>query len=275
MNYATWLVVGVPYAAVMLPATWGLLLVTLGRNAGRLQRTDVAEEDPGGSRTRLGKVMAGIAFAAAAIMWTTRGLWAHVPVPAVQRAGESLDDTLVALGCGLALFVLPARIRPLAPVIGWADARRIEWGVLVLFGGGIALGRGLMDSGAAAWIAGHLAFLSALPLPVTLGCIVLLVLVVTELTSNTASAAMLVPLLFSLARTIGVDPWLLAVPATVACSGAFMLPVATPPNAIVFASGRLRIRDMALLGSVLNLLALAVVVALALLVWGPLLGPHR
>ena len=141
----------------------------------------------------------------------------------------------------------------------------MPWGVLLLVGGGLALGALINDSGLAAWIAGNAGALPDLPVFVQIGLIALMVILISHLTSNTATAATFLPLVATYALGEGIDPLLLAVPVAIAASCAFMLPVATPPNAIVFASGYLKIGDMVRAGAVVNLAGLALLVVFSMI----------
>jgi sodium-dependent dicarboxylate transporter 2/3/5 len=269
MDFTTWLVVGVPFAALMLPAAWAILLARYRPEVDRIETRVVRDPDPGRARARL---VTGIVFAAVALLWVTHGFWKHVPVEGAAAAGRWLTDSRIAMGGGIALLALPARTRPYEPVLGLRDMARLPWGVLVLFGGGLALGNGLFESGAAAWIAGRLGAMAGLPVVALIAITCVMAMAITEVTSNTATANMLVPLVFALGAAAGLDPYLLALPAVLATSSAFMLPVATPPNAIVFGSGHVRMWDMVSTGILLNLTALAIIVLLTMLLTGPVLG---
>jgi sodium-dependent dicarboxylate transporter 2/3/5 len=145
----------------------------------------------------------------------------------------------------------------------WRSAQGLPWGIVLLFGGGFALASGFRESGLSAWVGERLAGAAELPPLLVILLICIVVTFLTELTSNTATAQILLPVLAALAVTMDVDPLLLMVPATISCSFAFMLPVATPPNAIVFGTERLRVLDMARVGFALNLIgALAITIAM-------------
>jgi sodium-dependent dicarboxylate transporter 2/3/5 len=274
LTFAGWLAVGLPFAIVMLPAAWGILLMRY-RPEVRAVTTDGSTTHEEGERaTPAARVVTGIVFLVAAVLWISHGFWKHLPWGAMRAAGAWLTDPTIAMLCGLSLFILPTGGGRYRPVLRPGDVRHLPWRVLILFGGGLALGNGLFESGTAGWVAGQLEGAGQLPLVVLIGGVALLGMLITEVTSNTATANMLVPLLFALAISIGLDPYLLAMPAVLACSSAFMLPVATPPNAIVFGSGHIRMADMAGTGLILNITAMVVIVLLQLLVTGPLLGLH-
>jgi sodium-dependent dicarboxylate transporter 2/3/5 len=277
MSFARWLVVGAPFAVLMLPTAWGIVLARfrpevekVSMEGGLLDgRTNA---DLRSADTSLGRVSTGTVFIVTALLWMTHGLWHHLPWDLAGHAGNALSDSSIAILGGLSLFLVPARIHPYTPVLDWNGAKGLPWGVLVLFGGGLALGKGLFTSGAAEWLAGHLSGAAALPLPVLIVLVCIMAMLVTEVTSNTATANMLIPLLFVLASSIGVDGYLLAIPATVACSAAFMLPVATPPNAIVYGTGYIGMTDMVLTGMMLNAVSVIIIVLLTMGVTAPSLN---
>jgi len=213
------------------------------------------------------RVVGGV-FGTVALLWVTRSLLAPV-VP-------GLSDALIAMGGALVLFAWPAGLGDGTRVLDWSVMDRLPWGVLLLFGGGLSLADGVRATGLATWIGESLAALGTWPLGLVVGLVVLVIVLLTELTSNTATAAAFLPVLGALALGIGEDPLLLMVPATVAASCAFMLPVATPPNAIIYGSGQVTIGQMARAGVGLNLLFVLIVTALAFtlvpLVFGVELG---
>ena len=158
----------------------------------------------------------------------------------------------IAVTGGLALFLLPAGEEEGGALLRWDDAARLPWGVLVLFGGGLSLASALQATGVAGWLGEATSGLAGMPMLVMVAVPAALVVLLTELTSNTATAAAFLPVLASVAVGAGQDPRMLAVPAAVAASCAFMLPVATPPNAIVYGSGKISVPQMARAGVVLN-----------------------
>ena len=276
LSFAAWLAVGVPLAAVGLVVVY----VMLTRVVYPVRLASI----PGGAafvrerRRALGPMAAperrvAVVFGTVATLWVLR--------PLVERVVGGASDAGIAVAGALALFALPAgRPAPGAPsgagrgarLLDWETARTLPWGVLLLFGGGLSLAAAIADTGLAAWLGGRLAGAAALPTWALVGLVVALVVVLTELTSNTATAAAFLPVLGALAASTGTDPLLLLVPATVAASCAFMLPVATPPNAIVFGSGHVSIREMARAGVWLNVAFVVVVTALAALALPALTG---
>jgi sodium-dependent dicarboxylate transporter 2/3/5 len=205
-----------------------------------------------------------IVFLLTAFAWITRSFLLADFIPGI-------DDTIIAIASGLLLFVLPNKDRT-ARLMTWEDAVRLPWGILLLFGGGMALAMGFETTGLANWIGSQMTALENIPLFLALFILITGVNFLTEITSNLATTAMLLPILVSIAAALGVNPNLLLVGATVAASCAFMLPVATPPNAVVFGSGYLKIEDMVKKGvwmNIISILILTVIVYYFLpLVWG-------
>jgi len=251
VSFAGWMRFGLPTMVLLLPATWYLLvrwLVPVGslRVETPPRRTGPA---PVGARS------VGAIFLLTVAAWMTRPLWpAWGPLPGVT-------DGAIALAGALALLVVPVSWHPYRPLLAWRDLRTMPWGVLILFGGGLSLAGAIQSTGLAVWIGQSLGFATALP---ELGLILSVTLAGTfasELASNTALAATVVPILGAVAEANGRDPAILVVPMALGASLAFMMPVGTPPNAMAYATGRITVRQMASAGVVLNLVAAAVITA--------------
>ncbi len=165
-----------------------------------------------------------------------------------------LDDGTVAIAMAIVLFTIPSKRERGRRIMDWKIASRLPWDVVLLLGGGFALASGFMESGLSTWLGNRLTAVGSFHPIQIIGTICLMVTFLTELTSNTATAEMLLPILAAMSAAIRLNPLLLMIPGTLSCTLAFMLPVATPPNAIVFGTGRLRISDMAKTGFVINLL---------------------
>ncbi len=214
-----------------------------------------------------------IAFAATVTMWLLPGVVAVVAgvnAPLFKALERHLPEAAAALLGATLLFVLPVNLRGGEFTIGWAQARRIDWGTILLFGGGLALGEAMFTTGLARWIGEGLA--QALNAHTALGLTTLFAVIgvmLTETTSNTATANMAVPVAIAVAQAAGVDP---VAPALAACLGAslaFMLPVSTPPNAIVFGTGCVPLLKMVKHGIMLDLIGIAVII-LVVHWWVPL-----
>jgi len=202
-------------------------------------------------------------FLGAASLWVFRSV--------LQTYIPALDDTIIAIVAGLILFLLPSS-KADEPIIRWSEAVKMPWGIMILFGGGMALAVAFKESGLAEWIGGQFSLLQVLPLFLLILCLITAVNFLTEITSNLATTAMLLPILAPIALAIDIHPYVLLVSATVAASCAFMLPVATPPNAVVFGSGYLRIPDMVKTGiwmNIVSILLLSCIVYVELhVIWG-------
>lgn len=192
-----------------------------------------------------------IVFGTTAFCWITRSFLLQGLLP-------EIDDTIIAIGFALVLFLLPSKQSGTA-LLDWEDAVKLPWGIILLFGGGMALALGFETSGLAVWIGNHLSALGNLHLFMLLLVLITAVNFLTEITSNLATTAMLLPVLVSIATAVGLHPYFLLVGATLAASCAFMLPVATPPNAVVFGSGYIKIEDMVKKGFVLNLISIIII----------------
>ena len=170
------------------------------------------------------------------------------------------------------LFVIPANWKNGIFILDWKTAVKIPWDIVLLFGGGIAVASGFAKSGLAAYIANQLEMLQGLDMIIFIAIVTLLVVFLTEITSNTATATLLVPIMGASAVALGIHPYATIIPACVAASFAFMLPVATPPNAVVFGSKAVRMKDMAVAGLWLNLIGTVVIVLFVMYVlpvlWG-------
>jgi sodium-dependent dicarboxylate transporter 2/3/5 len=215
-----------------------------------------------------------IIFCSLVLLWLTR---ANIQFGSFVLPGWSnlfpnadyINDGTVAIGLALFLFILPDKNH--ARILDWSTASRLPWNIVLLFGGGFALAGGFLESGLSDWFGVQMSGLEAFSPGLLIGSICFVITFLTELTSNTATAEMILPILAALGKAIGRNPLLLMVPATLASSFAFMMPVATPPNAILFGTKRLRIMDMAKIGFFINILGI-IILTLGILLLGPMLG---
>lgn len=253
IGFLQWMGVGVPLVAVGIPATWWLLtrrLFHLGHapleGLEDLIRSQLAEMGPA---SRDEKWVFRV-FGVIVLLWMTR--------PLLTDWVPGLSDTGIALFGAVILFLIPSAIPgdtwESRFLLTWEDATRLPWGILVLFGGGLSLAAAIADTGLASWLGALISGISDWPVLLIITSVTLLVIFLTELTSNTATTAAFLPVMASVAMGIGQNPFLLTIPATLAASAAFMLPVATPPNAIVYGSGLVSIPQMARTGIWMNLL---------------------
>lgn len=263
--FIEWMAFGVPVVLVMIPAAWLVLTRWCFRFAPddlRGGQAVVAEALAKLGTMRTAERRVAMIFAAAGLCWSFSILLRRLP------GLGGLSDTVIAVAGALAMFLIPAggdapRGRAL---LDWESATKLPWGVVLLFGGGLSLAAAIRATGLAEWLGTGLAPLTGAPLILLIGSIVLLIIFLTELTSNTATVAALVPILGSIADVGNFAPILLAAPAAMAGSSAFMLPVATGPNAIVYASGRIRVPDMVRAGFRLNLLGTILITAVCWLI---------
>lgn len=187
-------------------------------------------------------------FMLTAFCWITRSF-------ILQRFMPEIDDTIIAISSGILLFILPSGQKD-KPVISWKEAVQMPWGIILLFGGGMALASGFEATGLASWFGSQVKLLDGISMFSLILIVVAAVNFITEVTSNLATTAMLLPILAPVAISLEINPYMLMVATTLAASCAFMLPVATPPNAVVFGSGYLKIPDMIKTGLWMNLLSI-------------------
>lgn len=283
IGFGHWMAVGLPLSLLMLTAAW-LLLTRVVFPVGRdpIAGSDViltrAQAELGPMRGSERRVLA--VFALVAVAWITRpllaALFGHLP----------LSDAGIAIVGAIALFAIPAARAARAnggdgdeaaeagwtPLLTWEDARALPWSVLLLIGGGLSLADAIGRSGLAQWIGAGLEACTGWPGWLTLAAVAGLILMLTEVMSNTATAAVFLPIVATLSACAPDGKAALAATVAMAASCAFMMPIATPSNAIVFASGRVRMAHMAAAGILLNLVAVLLVTLIAWL-WTPLVLP--
>lgn len=266
VSFLDYMLIGVPIVVVGLPVTWFILtrVVFRVRDAAEV----VAPGAIASQRAALGSPSSsewfvGVVAVCTAMAWITQP-WLARAVPGISEAG-------ISVACAVALLVVPMD-RTGTRALSWDDAERIPWGVLVLFGGGLSLAAAIQDGGLAGWIGDSVGTLGAVP-PFVLVLVVITVLtLLTEFTSNTATAATFLPIASSLAVGAGMNPLVLVVAAGLAASNGFMMPVGTPPNAIVFAGHRLTVPDMARAGALVDVFFIALITAVSYLLVAAVLG---
>lgn len=266
IGFVQWMGVGLPVTMVMLPITW-LALTRFLYPPGDLSGDAASIID--GERRALGVMSRGerrtaIVFGLTALAWVLRSekTFGGVTIPGLQSLSPNLRDSTIAMTAAAVLFMLPVDWKKGEFALDWRTAQRIPWGVLVLFGGGLSLARAMDQSGLAVWIGNGVAALQSVPGIVIILVVATLVVFLTELTSNVATTSMAMPVMAGAAIGLGLEPLNLMAVAALAASMAFMLPVATPPNAIVFGSGYITIPQMSRAGLVLNLCAIASIATL-------------
>ncbi len=266
IEFSRWMLIGVPLAIVMLPLAWLALtrwaftvnFETSGEGKAALKQM---RDELG--RMSIPEIRVAIIFSILVIAWVGRPMLSLLP------GLSALDDSGIAMAGAIALFVVPSGDKTDPLLIRWQYVEQLPWNVLLLFGGGLTLASAVSKSGLAEWIGNSLQGLTALPL---VGLVVIaasMIILLTEFTSNTATTVTFLPIVGAVAVAASIDPIVLAVPVTLAASCAFMLPVATPPNAIVFGSGMLTIPKMIRAGFVLNIIGIFIV-SLAAIFLAPL-----
>ena len=273
VGFVEYMAIGLPIVIVLLPITWALLVFVvfprraeLGDGAADVLRDRRAALGP----LRGGEAMTVAVFAATAIAWLLRERkdLGTFSIPGLTDLFPGISDTTIGLAGAVLLFVLPGRAADATrrPLLVWREARAIPWEVLLLFGGGLSLAAAMESTGVATWLGGLMSGLGGFPPIVIYAGLAVIVLVLSELASNTAVATMAMPVAAALAPVVGQSPLVLMLVAALAASTGFALPVATPPNTIVFGSGYVSVRQMAKAGLLLDVVAIVVVViAVALL----------
>ncbi|MFN6940925.1 MAG: SLC13 family permease [Parvibaculum sp.] len=264
IGFAEWMLIGVPVVLVGIPLAWLLLTRVIFRVEG--MEITGAREVIAIERSRLGAFSkqeraVAIIFSLTALGWVTQ--------PFLVQFFPLITDTGIALLGGLALFMTPVNIRRGQFLMNWETAKKAPWDVFLLFGGGLSLASAIEAHGVAAWLGTMFDGAGAIPIILLVAAVCGLILMLTELTSNTATAATFLPVIAAVAITIGENPLLLLIPAAMAANCAFMLPVGTPPNAIVFGSGRISLPQMAKAGWWLNVSFVVLIVAMVY-VLGPI-----
>lgn len=266
ISFAEWMLIGGPVSLVFLPIAWVLITWVLypigadpragdGEEGHALFEREFAKLGP----VQRGEWVTMIVFFCTAVLWITRPLLAGWPPL------SGLSDAGIAMTAAMVLFVIPmprAAGEGRVFAMDWTTAARLPWGILILFGGGLSLAAAVQANDVAPFFGAQATALAGFPPIVLVLAVTAGVIFLTELTSNTATTAALVPVLAGLSSGLAVPPEMLIVPATIAASCAFMMPVATPPNAIVFASGHVTIPEMASAGLWLNLVGIALITAM-------------
>ena len=267
IGFAKWMTIGLPLVIVFLPLCYFLLTRVLfpipfktiegGRELINKQYRELG-------RTSRGEWTTFVVFCITAILWITS--------PLLKDLLPMLSDEGIAMAAGLALFCIPVSARERRFTLQWNDAVKLPWGILILFGGGLSLAGAVSANQVAEFLGSQTQQFEGVPPIILILIVTAAVIFLTELTSNTATTAAIVPVVAALAPSLGLHPYALAFPTAIAASCAFMLPVATPPNAIVFSTGYVTIPQMCRAGFWLNLCGVLLVTLLTLLLLGPVLG---
>jgi sodium-dependent dicarboxylate transporter 2/3/5 len=274
ISFSAWFVYAVPISITFFIITWFYLFQRFKPKVDKAKFSGIQFNS---QYKELGKATfeersVFIVFVMLALLWLTRQ---SIVIGGFQIPGWSellitpkyINDGTVAIAMALVLYFIPSREKKGKRLMDWETTSKLPWYIVLLFGGGFALASGFKESGLSMWVGEQLSGASVLHPILIVSIISFTVTFLTELTSNTATIEMLLPVLAGLAVSIKVNPLILMLPATLSASMAFMLPVATPPNAIIFGSGRIKIMDMARAGLILNLLGV-IIITLFTYFWG-------
>lgn len=262
IGFMQWMEIGLPLVIVALPILFVVMTKFVFPISSDFQ---IAKKDHIQQQLKaLGSLTpperrVGIIVLLTAVAWVAR--------PYLSNYIDGLSDTGIAIGCAIILFAMPSGETQKKRLLVWDDCIKLPWEILILFGGGLSLAKNITASGLAEWIASQATILDGVPILVLMLLITLSIIFLTEISSNTATAATFIPLLYAIAITLDINPYMMVIPATIATSCAFMLPVATPPNAIAYSSGEIKIQDMVKAGFWLNIImtVLAVLVSYTLI----------
>jgi sodium-dependent dicarboxylate transporter 2/3/5 len=264
IDFLTWAIYGLPLVLVAIPLCWLILM--------KVQRVQPTDFDPAAARAGIGETSAWstaekrlVPLIAAVV-----ACWIMIPLAAPFLPKDSLTDGTIAVAGALLLFVIPDGTG--RAILNWDEANRAPWGVIMMFGGGLALAAGIGASGLADWLGVALQPLRTVHPLIIVTVLVALVIVITEFASNVAAASGIIPVVAGIIAATGVDPILLALPAAMAASWGFMLPSGTGPNAIAWATGHIALPRMLKAGLLLDVagvpLMVGIVWAVAALVAG-------
>ena len=254
ISFFQWMKIGFPVSIILMLFIWWFLT----KYAFKLNKTGF----PGGKEeikkilSKMGKINNEekkilIVFTLTILSWIFRKNTINLIIP-------NFDDSMIAISSAIILFILPSKNKK-EPIMKWKDALTIPWGILLLFGGGLSIAKGFQATGLDHWIGDQLSFLTFSSSLLVIFLIIAGVNFLTEMTSNMATTAMLLPVMIPIANIMQINPFLLLVGTTLAASCAFMLPVATPPNAVVFGSKLLKISDMVKVGILINIFSIIII----------------
>lgn len=272
LGFGKWMIVGMPLAIIFLFVAWFMLITIFKPEMDRIPggKELIDKEIAALGPWTMPQILTGIIFLSAAISW--------VAVPFLVGEDSNYDDAIVGIAAGLLLFAIPADAKTGVRLLDWKTANEMPWDVLLLFGGGLSLSAMFNNSGLSLWIGEMAKGLGGLPTILLIAAVALLVLFLTEITSNTATAATFLPIMGGVAVGIGlttngeINILLLTIPVALAATCAFMLPVATPPNAIAYGSGYVKIGDMIKGGVGLNLIGCVLITLTVYLLAVPVFG---
>jgi sodium-dependent dicarboxylate transporter 2/3/5 len=275
INFVDWMKFGVPFVIITIPIAWLLLIKIF---PSEINSIEGGKELLMKQRSELKKLSKGekltiAVFSLAVLLWVSNPFWKYIFSSELVEKLEFFDEYVIGLFAALLLFIIPVDLKNKKFALEWQDTKFVDWGTLILFGGGIALSDGMFKTGLAGWIA--TSFVGIIGNPSTIVLLILIVLLIdflTEVTSNTAITSMMIPIVISIAKGSGADPITLSIGAAVAASLGFMLPVATPPNALVYGTGLIKIKDMIKGGFVLDIVGWLITIFVIYVFAGKIFG---
>ena len=278
ISFASWIAFAFPLSLIFLFIVWGILSYMCSYKTDKIELSEefvknkLKEQKPPSYEEKV--VLT--AFISLAFLWITRsdlniGIFT---IPGWSRIfnEEFINDGTVAITVAILLFLIPSKTSEGSHILDWKTAEDMPWDIVLLFGGGFALAEGFRISGLSLWIGNKMAVFMNHPTIMIVAIVCLIMTFLTEFTSNTATAIMVLPILAGLSVSLKINPLILMIPATLSCSFAFMLPIATPPNAIVFSTRCLKISDMAKAGILLNIIGVILTTLYIYYISGYLLG---
>lgn len=257
ISFLKWMTIGLPFSIIMVTICYLVLVKWMFPNKGlqfNASKTIINTElNKLGVITKKEKMVLSI-FGVTVFLWIFRTLINEI------FPGIALSDTVISIGAAITLFAIPFNIKKGEFILTWKDTEKLAWGILILFGGGLSLAKGMSSSGIVAIVTESIAA-SEISILFTVSLLIVLMLFLTELMSNVALVAVLAPVVAGIAIGMNIPLLYLLIPVTMASSCAFMLPMATPPNAIVFASGYIKVHQMVRAGFILNIIAVIILIA--------------
>ena len=281
IDFFTWMKFGLPLVFIFLPLAWAWLVygpyrhmpkkISHGHNIIQQRIAEMGAMSKGERWTLVVFVMTAVAW----IMRAQKDIGGFI-IPGINTYLPWVDDSTIAIAGALLLFLLPVDRKQGIYTMNWEWAKKIPWGILILFGGGIALSKAFIASGLAQEIIETFTIFHGLPIVVAVVAVAVIVSFLTEVTSNTAMASVMIPIVAVTSLSMGIHPWILMLTATFAASMAFMLPVATPPNAVAYGSGYISMQDMMRTGWVLNFIGIGIltVMMFTIITWVLGIGPE-
>lgn len=257
ISFFDWMKFGVPYVLCVIPLAWFILIKVFPLEINKIELGNemlLIEKKKLGKLTKPEKQLL-ILFVFVVILWITGSFWKYIFPSEIFSRLEWIDENVIALLGAILIFTVPVDLKKNEFLLTWKDTKFVDWGTLILFGGGIALSDAMFKTGMAEWIASISVYFAGSSSTLVLVIIVVFMMdFLTEVTSNTAVTSMMIPIIISIANGAGANPVAVSIAASVGASMAFMMPVATPPNALVYGTGKIKITDMIKAGFILDLI---------------------